>query len=92
MTVTQLIASLASLPPDAIVRVFSTEYQDWMPINDIDHCVLLGVGDRIDLRAYHQPDEDDDCAHGIHSWIDAVGKLPPDTKCTRCGELYGNPD
>lgn len=33
-----------------------------------------------------------DCALGIHSWSDAIGKLPPDTKCTHCGELYGNPD
>lgn len=93
MNVTQLIDSLSRLPPDAIVRVFSTEEQDWMPINDIDHCVVLGVGERIDLRAYPQDDDDEDeCAQGIHSWIDAVGKLPADTKCTRCGELYGNPD
>ena len=34
----------------------------------------------------------DDCENGIHSWADAVGKLPPDTKCTHCGEAYGNPD
>lgn len=32
-----------------------------------------------------------DCASGIHSWSDAVGKLPPDTPCEHCGELYGNP-
>ena len=33
----------------------------------------------------------DDCAHGIHSWVDAVGKLPADTACANCGELYGDP-
>jgi hypothetical protein len=34
---------------------------------------------------------EDDCAAGLHSWIHETGKLPPDTKCTRCGEPYGNP-
>lgn len=32
------------------------------------------------------------CVAGIHSWVDKVGKLPADTPCTRCGELYGDPD
>jgi hypothetical protein len=32
-----------------------------------------------------------DCAGGVHSWSDADGKLPPDTPCEHCGELYGNP-
>jgi ribosomal protein L37E len=32
-----------------------------------------------------------ECAAGIHSWIGEKGKLPPDTPCTRCGELYGDP-
>lgn len=36
--------------------------------------------------------EDARCAVGIHSWIDAVGKLAPDTQCTRCPETYGSPD
>jgi hypothetical protein len=72
MNVTQLIASLAGLPPDAIVRVFSVDEQDWMPINDIDHCAVLGVGERIDLRAYPQPDEDED--------EDPMGS----TYCERC--------
>jgi hypothetical protein len=31
------------------------------------------------------------CDGGFHSWIDETGKLSPDTKCTRCGELYGDP-
>ena len=35
---------------------------------------------------------DADCAKGIHSWSDAIGRLPPDTPCARCGELYGNPE
>lgn len=34
----------------------------------------------------------DDCINGMHSWIDEVGKLPADTPCKHCGELYGNPD
>lgn len=38
------------------------------------------------------PKEDEDCAQGLHSWIDETGKLPADTRCTRCGALYGNPD
>lgn len=32
-----------------------------------------------------------DCAAGIHSWSGELGKLPPDTKCSHCGELYGDP-
>ena len=32
------------------------------------------------------------CANGIHSWADQTGKLDPDTRCTRCGERYDNPD
>lgn len=32
------------------------------------------------------------CAEGYHSWIDEVGLLPPDTKCTHCGDTYGHPD
>lgn len=32
------------------------------------------------------------CMSGIHSWADTPGKLPPDTKCTCCGETYGEPD
>jgi len=31
------------------------------------------------------------CADGMHSWVDQVGKLPADTKCDHCGELYGDP-
>lgn len=34
----------------------------------------------------------DDCAAGLHSWIGEIGKLPADTPCAHCGELYGNPD
>ena len=33
-----------------------------------------------------------ECLAGLHSWIDAVGKLPPTTRCEQCGELYGEPD
>jgi hypothetical protein len=33
-----------------------------------------------------------DCAQGIHSWVNEQGILPPDTKCTHCGELYGTPE
>lgn len=33
-----------------------------------------------------------DCADGMHSWTGEIGKLPPDTACTRCGDLYGVPD
>jgi hypothetical protein len=32
------------------------------------------------------------CAQGIHSWADAVGKLPADFKCEWCGEEYGEVD
>jgi hypothetical protein len=28
----------------------------------------------------------------MHSWIDAVGKLAPDTQCARCPDTYGSPD
>lgn len=34
----------------------------------------------------------EDCAQGLHSWVNETGKLAPDTRCTRCGEAYGNPD
>lgn len=37
-------------------------------------------------------DSANDCADGMHSWVNETGKLPPDTRCTRCGALYGNPD
>ncbi len=30
------------------------------------------------------------CAGGMHSWVDKVGKLPALTQCTRCGDYYGN--
>lgn len=33
-----------------------------------------------------------ECDDGSHSWIDEVGKLPADTPCNYCGELYGHPD
>lgn len=33
-----------------------------------------------------------ECAKGIHSWADEQGKLPPDTKCAYCDELYGHPN
>jgi hypothetical protein len=46
-------------------------------------------GDRIDGLPFH---EDEDCAQGVHSWVDRIGLLPPDTRCTRCGEAYGHPD
>ena len=44
-------------------------------------------GDRQGVKPLHP-----DCAAGIHSWIDEVGLLDPDIECTRCGELYGDPD
>ena len=44
------------------------------------------VAERIDLNA------DAECAAGLHSWTAEVGKLPADTKCTRCDERYGSPD
>jgi len=31
------------------------------------------------------------CAEGMHSWINATGKLPANTQCTRCREFYGDP-
>lgn len=34
----------------------------------------------------------DDCAAGLHSWIELVGVLSSDTVCEHCGELYGDPD
>lgn len=33
-----------------------------------------------------------DCESGLHSWIYETGKLPANTRCNRCGALYGNPD
>lgn len=60
MTVTQLIATLSQFPPDAIVRVFSTEDQDWMPLNNVEYCTVIGVGDRIDLQAMPQDDDEDE--------------------------------
>lgn len=42
-------------------------------------------------ETFHWPDDDEDeCSQGIHSWVDEVGKLPADTKCTRCNEPYGS--
>ena len=35
--------------------------------------------------------QDELCAVGLHSWVDATGVLPADTKCSRCDELYGDP-
>lgn len=32
------------------------------------------------------------CESGLHSWIDEVGRLPADTRCTRCNEPYGDPE
>lgn len=43
----------------------------------------------------YQPNGDDGlelCSQGLHSWVDKSGRLPSDTTCTRCGELYGDPD
>lgn len=55
--------------------------------------VLLSLAELADEEKYQiDPDADDDCANGLHSWIGETGKLPPDTRCTRCGEPYGNPD
>lgn len=31
------------------------------------------------------------CVDGLHSWVDAVGRLPAITTCTRCGDRYGCP-
>lgn len=42
-------------------------------------------------QALKEIEEADPCKMGIHSWADEVGKLPADTRCTRCGELYGDP-
>jgi len=37
-------------------------------------------------------EENPNCAVGLHSWIDAIGKLPANTKCDHCDETYGHPD
>lgn len=34
----------------------------------------------------------EDCENGMHSWTDKVGRMPANTKCNHCDELYGNPD
>lgn len=78
MKVADLIAVLSNLPSDTIVRVFSAEAQDWMPINDIDHCLVLGVGERIDLRAYPVDDEDDE--------DDDTPKVGAREACALCGQ------
>jgi hypothetical protein len=64
--------------------------------NEIEHDSCWGfVGDDYayeSLKNDYFPKEDPECAKGLHSWIGETGKLPPDTRCTRCGEPYGNPD
>lgn len=39
----------------------------------------------------HEKEEQAECRAGVHSWSAEIGKLHPDTPCTVCGELYGNP-
>jgi hypothetical protein len=31
------------------------------------------------------------CINGLHSWVDAVGKLPAYARCQRCGAFYAEP-
>ncbi|MFZ3482186.1 hypothetical protein [Sphingomonas sp. 3-13AW] len=38
-----------------------------------------------------ETESDPECSVGLHSWVNEVGRLPADTSCTRCGELYGDP-
>ena len=71
MTVTDLIASLSKLPPAAIVRVFSTEEQDWMPLTDINHNIT-SFGECVDLCAYPQDDEDDEDDEKVYTTRDDV--------------------
>lgn len=63
----------------------------WCDRRDVDFDdVLADARDSYAEETEGQPDED--CAQGSHSWINETGLLPPDTRCTRCGERYGHPD
>lgn len=44
-----------------------------------------------DDDAADDDDDDSHCEIGVHSWSFETGKLPADTACTHCGELYGDP-
>jgi hypothetical protein len=66
---------------------------------EITYCAYCGenviVGEACTCPHYWPEDEEatanEDCAMGMHSWLYEVGQLPPGTKCTHCGERYGNP-
>lgn len=64
--------------------VFDPDAQEWLPGTYATREEAQAEADRLNEIA-------PDCAAGLHSWIDEVGKLPADTACTRCGELYGEP-
>jgi hypothetical protein len=66
-----------------------------------DQHIIIHMQSGRQFRVYVEevePDDEDEaeervkCAVGLHSWIDHVGKLSPDTRCTICGEPYGDPD
>lgn len=81
-----------------------TNLMHWCDRNDVDWDMkLLGATVNYDGETSGDDDDDDDgegddddhsadCADGIHSWVNETGKLPADTPCKYCGELYGHPD
>lgn len=57
-------------------------------INEREDADLKTLEQVANLRKGH---EENGCRLGLHSWIGEQGKLPPDYKCTDCGEPYGDP-
>ncbi len=88
------VPTLAEQSPEDISSTLSEalydidEWQDEMWAGTDCYARIVNVSN-VQVEAI-KPDPD--CEAGLHSWINKTGKLPPDTACTRCGELYGDPD
>jgi hypothetical protein len=54
--------------------------------------ILNGINFTIDTVKDSQRQMADACADGMHSWVGLTGKLPANTPCDHCGELYGDPE
>ncbi|HVH93179.1 MAG TPA: hypothetical protein VM783_17580 [Candidatus Acidoferrum sp.] len=74
--------------------------EDQAKVSGIPEHLISGAAEAIEqfgedeLERYRDEQEANkkNCAAGIHSWIDSIVTLSPDTKCTFCGEPYGDPD
>lgn len=96
--------SIGKIPTPAIIGTEavaeSLRLEDQTKIGGIPEHLISNAAEAIEqfgedeLERYRDEQEANKkkCAAGIHSWIDSLTVLPLDTKCTFCGEPYGNPD